>query len=707
MFNRDFDGSTSKKSFQSVLLILAVLAVYGASLANGFVWDDPIFFINNPVYRDFNIRAIFFSLANGVEYLPVRDLTYALDFLLWGDNPLGFHLTNIVFFSANVLLVFALADLVCRRISLIDGRTIPSSLPLLVAAIFALHPINAEVANFVTCRNALVSGVCFFFACLCMIRFFEHPSRVAAKWYGASLLAFTVAMFGKATAIIFPLLLLFILPILFPGQIRRIVIFLLPFFAVAAGCYLIFSKIAVSAGITGLKYFELTFQTISRLVAVAVQIPFFYLGKLIVPSGFSVDYGVIFNTELSVPQVVASIGGLVFLGVLIPCCRRKMPEVSLGICWFLIALIPVLNFFGTYPVVADRYVFLPLFGFILAVVSVLNKLIPVKLKSLVFGSLLLLLAGISVARTFDWRTDETLWKANIRNYPDNTKSYLNLAAYYFNRGQHQKALTLLESSREVPWIGVYLDYYRGRYFLEQKDFARAKESFHKALNVVNGYIGALYYLGYIGEKEGDYGAAVQYYNRAINSDERDYTIDLPAVRSRLKMVKQTWLDREILTRKQQLEQNPGNMTVRKDLALFLDQLGFYAEAVEQYLLLEKGGIKGWQIHQNIANCYFNLHQSSQAIHYYKQVVESRQGTEETFNNLGISYRKLEEYDTSIRILQQGHTLFPDSSYIAFNLAVSYFVAGQREAARDAFIAVTQKFPEFRDKAAVYLRELTS
>ncbi|GEM_PF-1577990 len=707
MCNRYPDGSTITRPVQQLLLVLSVLAVYGASLANGFVWDDKIFFVTNPVYRNFDLRAIFLSLANGIEYLPVRDLTYAVDFLLWGPNPLGFHLTNVVLFAGTVLMVHTVADLVYRQLSATAGCPASPLLPFMAAALFALHPVNAEVANFITCRNALVSGLCFFSACFCMIRFLQIPSRGGWYWYGASLLAFTAAMFGKATAIILPLLLLAVLPMLFPGQVKRIALLLLPFFAVAAGCYLLFLRIAAAAGITSLKYLDLTAGTVGRIAAVAVQIPFFYLGKLALPYGFSADYGVTFTTKFSDPRVIASLGGVILLVVLIPCCRRKLPEVSLGISWFLIALIPVLNFFGTYPVVADRYLFLPLAGFILAGAPVLDRVIPARVKLPVVGLLLLLLAGTSVVRTFDWRSDETLWQANIRNHPDNTKSYLNLAAYYFNRGEHQKALALLEANQNVPWLGVYLDYYRGRYFLEQKDFARAKESFQNAVNVVNGYVGALYFLGYIGEKEGDYGAAVQYYNRALNSDEQDHGNDLPAVRRHLQAVRVAWLDRQIGDKERQLAQNPGNMAARRDLALFFDQLGFYDEAVRQYLLLEQGGIRGWQLSQNIANCYFNLHQNGQAIRYYTKVVESGEGTEETFNNLGIAYRKLEKYDTSIRTLRQGSERFPDSSYIAFNLAVTYFLAGQRETARQAFSAVTQKYPEFRDKTSLYLRELAN
>jgi len=701
-YKYSFQGS----GIQRIVLIGLMLATYGISLANGFVWDDNIFFVDNPVYSEFNLRAILFTLANGQEYLPLRDLTYALDHLFWGKSPAGFHLTNLLMFAGNVLLVYSVARQIFHRLGVLAGRPSSPFLSFAVAAGFALHPINAEAVNFITCRNVLVSGFFFFLACSCMIRVFDPPSPAPAKWYCFSLLSFFGAMLGKATAIMLPLLLLVILPVLFPGRLKRILFCLAPFFAVAAGFYLLFKKIAVTAGSVDPKQLELTLDVIGRKIAVAVQLPFFYLGKLLFPRGFSVEYGINFSQPLTSPTVSAALAALLLLVILVCYCRSKLPDVVIGICWFLVALIPALNFFGTHPVVADRYAFLPAFGFMLAAVAVLERFPPAWMKPLLIGSLIILLAGLSVARSRDWRSNETLWLANIRNFPNDAKSYSNLASHYFATGEKQKALDLLAANNKVPWLNLDHDYFLGCFLLEKNDLARAKEAFQKPLNVVSGFIGPLYYLGIIAETEQDYVAAAQFYNRALASEQPDGFLQLPKVRTRLNEVKRIWLDRHILSMQQRLAANPDDLAVRRDLALTLDRLGFYAEALQNYLKLEQGGVKNWQIYQNIANCYFNMNRGSQAASNYEKVIALGGVSEDAYTNLGVSYRKLEQFDKAIKVLSDGVRLFPESPFPAYNLAVTYYAAGLADKARSSFAEVTRKFPELKDRTAPYLLDLS-
>src|SRR5512143_3247937 len=84
--------------FLHLVLLFIVTAVYSHCVKNGFVWDDRIFLIGNSVYKNFDMSHILFARANGVEYLPVRDLTYAIDYAFWGENPFAFHVTNLIIF---------------------------------------------------------------------------------------------------------------------------------------------------------------------------------------------------------------------------------------------------------------------------------------------------------------------------------------------------------------------------------------------------------------------------------------------------------------------------------------------------------------------------------------------------------------------------------------------------------------------------------
>jgi hypothetical protein len=91
-----FRGWLSSPVFPYCLLAVIAAVLFGNSLGHEFVWDDHIYLLNKPVYQSFNLRRMFFSLANDLEYLPVRDLSYAIDYAIWGRNPFGFHLTNLL-----------------------------------------------------------------------------------------------------------------------------------------------------------------------------------------------------------------------------------------------------------------------------------------------------------------------------------------------------------------------------------------------------------------------------------------------------------------------------------------------------------------------------------------------------------------------------------------------------------------------------------
>lgn len=689
---------------QRLILVLLVAATYGVALCNGFVWDDRIYFIGNPVYKDFNLRALFFSLANGVEYLPLRDLTYAFDYLLWGESPFGFHLTNLLFFTGNALLAFQLARQICHRLAAVSNRLPAPFTPLAAAVLFSIHPLNAEAANFVTCRNVLVSGLFFFSACLSFSNYLEAPTK---KKYTLVVIFFICAMLGKATAIMLPLLLLLTMPLLFPGRFREIARATAPLFAIAAGFFVVFIKIAEKAGFVSKAALQLTLHSFAEKVAVASQIPYFYLKKFLLPYGFSADYIVNFSHALLSFKTMAALAAGLLLTVLAFACRSKFPEFILGLCWFMAALVPVLNFFATNPLLADRYAYLPVFGLSVCAATAFERITAVRLKSIIAVLLCLLLAGVSVSRSREWRSNETLWQANIRNFPAQTKSYLSLAGYYFANNEHQKAISLLTANSTVPWIDVYRYYFIGCDEMLKMNLFAAKEAFQKSLTVLDGFIGALFCLGTIAEEEGAYLAAIGYYNRALASSNPDFFFQVPIIKKRVQELHLKHIDPLISSLKQKVAANSADKAAHRDLALLFDQLGLYDSALEEYLLLRKMGIKSGQLLQNIAHCYFRTNRSNDAVRFYEEALAVDSGDLSILNNLGISYRKLGQYNKSIETLTKAIESSPNSPYPALNLGITYAAAGRKEEAVSTFTDVSGRFPELRDMTAFYLKELSN
>ncbi len=108
MVAKVFRELSNRRSLHLVIILVCVASVFGSATGFDFVWDDRILLLGQDAYETFDLRRIFFSLANRVEYLPVRDLSYALDYALWGENPFGFHLTNLLLYLLNTACVYSI-----------------------------------------------------------------------------------------------------------------------------------------------------------------------------------------------------------------------------------------------------------------------------------------------------------------------------------------------------------------------------------------------------------------------------------------------------------------------------------------------------------------------------------------------------------------------------------------------------------------------
>src|SRR5262249_20613828 len=156
-----------------VLIIALTFIFFLPSLYNGFVdWDDVKLLLENFQYRALdwsNLRWMFGTFYMG-HYQPLTWLTYALDYFLWGLDPFGYHLANLLLHSINALLFYFLA---LRLLALSVGAEASSRLRLgafLAALLFALHPLRVESVAWITERRDVLSGLFFFAALLCYLK---------------------------------------------------------------------------------------------------------------------------------------------------------------------------------------------------------------------------------------------------------------------------------------------------------------------------------------------------------------------------------------------------------------------------------------------------------------------------------------------------------------------------------------------------------
>src|SRR2546426_2401883 len=143
------------------------------------------------------------------HYIPLTWLTLGLDYLLWGMNPLGYHLTNLLLHAANAVVFF----FVVRRILTLAlpapserGHALALSAGF-ASLVFAIHPLRVESVAWATERRDVLSGLFYLVAILLYLRACERGER-GRRWYWGSVGLFVCALLSKSMAVSLPVVLL-------------------------------------------------------------------------------------------------------------------------------------------------------------------------------------------------------------------------------------------------------------------------------------------------------------------------------------------------------------------------------------------------------------------------------------------------------------------------------------------------------------------
>lgn len=596
---------TKQQPRNILLIIFAVMATYGISLRNGFVWDDAIFLEISPAYRTADLRKIFFSMANGVEYLPLRDITYVIDYAVWGENPFGFHLTNLVFAVANALAVYALARKCLQFLNSGMGSPDRETTALLASLLFLLHPIQAQAVSWVTGRNVLVSGVFFFLSVLFFIYVLERSDGGYRVPLAASVLLFVAALLSKLTSIMLPLLLAVFMTGWPQARGKRGPFVLFPYFLAATVFFFVARQIAIKGGaMPGVGT-----ASVTEKIAVAVQVPFFYLRKLFVPTGFAADYDTVFDRTLSHPVPLAMLLLLLVCVAGAWLARKRYPVVSFGVAWYLVALVPVMNFFETNPIVADRYAFLPVFGVALIAAFALARLVGARkvLGAAVSGVTILVLSAYSLAQSRTWENGKTLWSNNIKVAPDNPMGYWNLGLACLDASDLPCALEQFTLLRRLDPAGITADLGMVHYYDKKGDVAAAIQTAERVLRQDTGNPMARVFLVHNHLQAGETAKALDYFQQMQLSKEND---------------KWGLLD--------EAAQYVSEAAAR------LEKENSLADALDLYQALERSGREDWRLFHNTGNVYRKMGQQRQAVSYYRRALVLAPGNPDVLRDLGLA-----------------------------------------------------------------------
>ena len=429
-----------------LLLTLLVVGVFAPALTHDFAWDDHGLIVQNPDIRVTThwstpfLRSFWQTGANAEDptrsfYRPLVSLSYMIDYALWGLAPRGYHATNLLLHAIVATLVFLLGRrwLGCRTTA------------LLAAALFAVHPSHVENVVWISGRTDMVCAL-FYLAALLAV---PPPDARRARfvWQCIALCTlYMLALLGKEMALSLPIILLAYVTLVpeYRARWRRFVPIVTGSLAVT-GVYLLV-RITVLGRVVGPSLFGSATDRLLAIPAVLAR----YLGLLVHVVSITPHHADTLDQLTRRPALITGLLILAAYAALLTCSRpRRHGHQAFLLAWPLIVLLPVLKF-GTFGDVlyADRFLYLPSIGFIMAGICVwqhshmIQAITP--LRRLLGPGLVLLFAAVSITLTVlhtgYWANNRRLFEQAAVMSPRSAYIQYNLANSRTADGAHELAL---------------------------------------------------------------------------------------------------------------------------------------------------------------------------------------------------------------------------------------------------------------------------
>ena len=441
---------------------LLTFAVFSPALWNDFVhWDDQVNIIRNRDYRGLGLVQLkwMFSTVLMGHWIPATWLTFGLDYTLWGMNPLGYHLTNILLHALDVALVYLVALRLLRA-----ARTWPERVQHAGAAIaalfFGLHPLRADSVAWVTERRDVLSMAFFLLSVLLYLRAQDDPTS-RRRSIVFSLVSFALGLASKSMIMTLPAVLI----VLDVYPLRRIRFEPGSWPAARAALlekvpYAVLGLIGAALGYYGQQanhYFTSLdrYAWPARLSIVGAS-TFFYVWKTLLPIGLSPMYELPVHVGLLDMRFGGPWLAVLALTAAAVILRRRCPAILAGWTCYLVMLAPVSGIaHAGYQLANDRYTYLPSLGLSVLVGAAFGGLLayrgaarPVFVRSAA-GAIVALIAALGVLNWHQvqvWRDTGTLWAYAIEAEPTCSVCHANLGVWLNNNNNYDAAIHHLETA---------------------------------------------------------------------------------------------------------------------------------------------------------------------------------------------------------------------------------------------------------------------
>lgn len=494
-----------------LLLGLSLAVVFGPSLRHPFHYDDLHSVVENPHIRNLGgVGAVFDAESFSGDpqramFRPLVVLTHALNYRVGGADPGGYHLTNLLLHAAMVLVVgwFALTS-----------RLASSAWP--AAALFALHPLNVEVATYVSARSESMAALGIFLALAFYIRSQRrHPGGPGSRqWIGAGVLAMVGGLLAKATAITS----VGLIGLWQAQSKRRNWLTVLPFVMVAA-VYLLQTRTAVGNAV-GTPVRALSVQAVTQLKALI-----YYLYLMVMPVRLSVEHAFSESNSLDATVTVAGLCTITIALAIWRLGSRTTQFACLGAVGLLMpsTLVPLnvlVNEHRLYPVLA---LLIPAsVGFLRSPGLQVNGHKSGSDRRGVLLVAVLVLSGImSSQRVSVWGSGRSLWQDAVSKAPGMYRAHLHLGGVLEEEGQVEAAHQAYRRAVDLAPDHEQTQYNLANTTRGLGDTLAAMRLYERSLEISPAFVEAAINLAALHEEAGDPALAVSVLSGVIERQDRN------------------------------------------------------------------------------------------------------------------------------------------------------------------------------------------
>ncbi len=651
-------------------------------------------------------------------YHPLPRLFYALSYQICGTNAAGHHATSVLLHALNAALVFGFLWTLLEATALSSGERL--TVALWVAAVFAIHPLQAESVAWMSVRTQLL---CTMFCIACLWAYATGVRR----WVVWGL--YVVALLCKPTAVSVPFVMLAIdyYPLRRHERLgwRR----------------LVWEKalMIVLAGLAGMATVRTEWGPGPIAPGFATPLPArvlrlfesltFYLAKLVWPSHLSPTY--LLDMTFSPWTVIASGLTVIVITAVVARERQRLPGLVAAWGAYVMLLLPMSGLVPTgRPVVEMRYAYVAMLPALLvagaAGVWVWRRSATAGravLVGLLAGQLCAFTAGIRRLIP-DWHNDETMHRSTLAEFPDSEQANRELATEFLDAGRAGEALEYAQRGVEIapqlcePHVLLGLVFSQLGRLTEavaqdeqalqiDPDSARAHfgfgvaltqmgrepeavEQFEQALRINPDYAEAHCNLGIALVRTGKIEEAIQHYEQAlrIRPDFADAHTDLGVA-----LAQTGKFEEAIQHYKQALRINPYYAEAHTDLGVALVQTGKIDEAIQHFEQALRLNPDSAEAHYNLGIVLPRTGKTGEAIQHYEQALRIKPDYAEAHYNLAIALTQAGKFDEAIQHFEQVVRIKPDYAEAHYKLAIALAQTGKTEEAIAHFEQVLRIEPD--------------